>query len=207
MGFDSMKSAVYIHCCEYCENYAMEVWDWRHESIMGTVPADIDVSKHFGFAACDVMCEEFDFTAESFVNSSSDPVLPNDVPSDPNPTAPLAQPTSPEDHGPSSSASSPDDSSVDSHAGASSPSSSDSSSSSSSPPDSMKRRTGFTFEERLEQLREFKSKFGHVNMKCRHGEYGLGNWLSTQKSLCKRKKLKKERRDALAALGCPGFGK
>lgn len=51
-----------------------------------------------------------------------------------------------------------------------------------------KRRKKISFEERLEQLKEFKQKFGHMNVSQRPGNHycTLGHWVNTQRTHYKR---------------------
>ena len=48
-GYNSGKMTAYIHCTTRCEEYAMEVWNWKAPSKRRQLcPEELDVSKHFG---------------------------------------------------------------------------------------------------------------------------------------------------------------
>jgi len=63
--------------------------------------------------------------------------------------------------------------------------------------------------ERLNQLREFKKQYGHMQIstsKTNNPWMNLGSWLAAQKSLYKKAQLKEDRLKILQDLGCIGFG-
>lgn len=49
MGFDSTKSAVYIHCSAQCEEHAKKVFGWQRPKVgRHACPEELDVSSNFG---------------------------------------------------------------------------------------------------------------------------------------------------------------
>lgn len=70
------------------------------------------------------------------------------------------------------------------------------------------RQKTFTWADRMVQLADYKSKFGHVAIPTvrRDPYYNLGLWLAAQRSLHRKNNLKKDRLDELRQLGCVGFG-
>lgn len=48
-GYDTRKRTAYIHCTTQCEQYAIEVWNWKVPSKRRqSCPDELDVTKHFG---------------------------------------------------------------------------------------------------------------------------------------------------------------